>query len=193
MALIALYFLWLFWLLIWMGLSLGYRPAVARSAGWLSSVPFQLIWLFGIFLLLGFGAGSYDLRYRPWDPIDGAPGWYLVLTTAAGLIFATWARIHLGHPGRGRRVVADGPYALMRHPVYFGALFAALATAVLQGTPTAFAGLALCVVGFALKALAEERHLRRELGRPYRAYALRVPMLLPYPKLLWRTVRRRLG
>jgi protein-S-isoprenylcysteine O-methyltransferase Ste14 len=192
MALIALYFLWLFWLLTWMGLTLGYRPSVSRSAGWRQSVPFQIVWLFGIFLLLGFGAGSYDLKYRLWETIDGAAGWYLVLSAAAGLIFAIWARLHLGRPGRGRQVVADGPYALVRHPVYFGALFAAFATAVLQGTPTAFAGLVLCIAGFVLKALAEERHLRRELGRAYEVYADRVPMLVPYPKPLWNAIRRRL-
>jgi protein-S-isoprenylcysteine O-methyltransferase Ste14 len=190
MALVALYILWFVWLMIWTALSLRFRPAVARSTGWRHSVPFQLLWLCGIFLLLGFGSGSYDLKYRLWDIVDGAGGWYLVGLTAAGLLFAAWARIHLGRPIHGRAVVCSGPYALVRHPVYSGALFAAFATAVLQGIPTAFLGLALCLIGFVLKAQAEERYLRRELGRAYEAYAMQVPMLLPYPKLLWRTLRR---
>lgn len=121
-----------------------------------------------------------------WDV--GRDGAYaLAALTLAGLLFTWWARIHLGRLWSGsisrkqhHRVVDSGPYALVRHPIYTGLIFALFASAAAQATATALAGAALVACGLFVKARAEERFLAAELGADaYGAYRRRVPMLLP--------------
>jgi protein-S-isoprenylcysteine O-methyltransferase Ste14 len=79
------------------------------------------------------------------------------------------------------RVVDSGPYAIVRHPIYTGLLIAAVATAVIKGTPIAFVGVVLMTIAFVIKGRLEENFLREELGREaYDAYRKRVPMLVPF-------------
>jgi protein-S-isoprenylcysteine O-methyltransferase Ste14 len=78
-------------------------------------------------------------------------------------------------------VVDTGPYRLVRHPIYLGLIFAALATALERGTSYALFGAALLTFAFYTKARREERFLRVELGEgSYDAYARKTPMLLPF-------------
>jgi protein-S-isoprenylcysteine O-methyltransferase Ste14 len=78
-------------------------------------------------------------------------------------------------------IVDTGPYRLVRHPIYTGMIFACLATAVAQGTPASFAGVALMIAGIVVKARLEETFLREEFERELcDAYARRVPMLVPF-------------
>jgi protein-S-isoprenylcysteine O-methyltransferase Ste14 len=74
-----------------------------------------------------------------------------------GILFAWWARVHLGKLWSGgvermadHRVVDSGPYAIVRHPIYTGLIAAALATAVIRATPWALLGGALFAIVFAL-------------------------------------------
>jgi protein-S-isoprenylcysteine O-methyltransferase Ste14 len=112
----------------------------------------------------------------------------LVAPTAAGLLFAWWARVHLGHlwsdwvvKKAGHHVVDTGPYRLVRHPIYSGLIFAAFATAIQKGTPFALLGVAMVTLAFCIKARREERFLRAELGdNTYDAYARKTAMLVPF-------------
>ena len=80
----------------------------------------------------------------------------------------------------GHHIVDTGPYGLVRHPIYAGVMFAALATALMSASPVALVGAALTAVGFSMTARIEEGFLRRELGADaYDAYARRVGMLVP--------------
>jgi len=119
-----------------------------------------------------------------------AGAYALAAVTLAGILFAWWARIHIGRlwsgsitRKEGHRVVDTGPYALVRHPIYTGLIAALVASALAQATAVALAGAALLTFGFWLKARAEERFLTAELGADaYGAYRRRVPMLVP---VLW--------
>ncbi len=119
--------------------------------------------------------------------MSDALGWGLFALSLAGFAFCWWARIHLGPLWSGsvtvkaeHRVVDTGPFALVRHPIYTGFIWAAFCMAVLRGTVVNIAGLVLIVLGFWLKARLEERFLREQLGvEAYDAYAQRTPMLVP--------------
>jgi protein-S-isoprenylcysteine O-methyltransferase Ste14 len=123
---------------------------------------------------------------RLWN-VGYAGAYALAALTLAGLLFAWWARIHIGRlwsgsitRKEGHHVVDTGPYALVRHPIYTGLIFALLASAVAQATANGLAGAALLAFGFWLKARAEEHFLTAELGADaYGAYRRRVPMLVP--------------
>ena len=113
--------------------------------------------------------------------------WTLFALVLAGFGFCWWARLHLGRLWsllvtlkEDHRIVDTGPYALVRHPIYSGLMFSALATALMQASPTALAGALLVCVGFAITARIEEGFLRAQLGaEAYDAYSRRVPMLVP--------------
>ena len=119
----------------------------------------------------------------------GFAGAYVLMgLTLAGLAFTWWARIHLGRLWSGsitrkedHRVIDTGPYALVRHPIYTGLIFAIWTTAAAQATAAGLLGAALITFGLWLKARAEERFLTAELGADaYGTYRRRVPMLIPF-------------
>jgi protein-S-isoprenylcysteine O-methyltransferase Ste14 len=111
-----------------------------------------------------------------------------VLLVVLGLIFAWWARIHLGRlwssgvtKKAGHYLVDSGPYGIVRHPIYTGILLAILATTAAKGTVLGIAGCLLVMLGAWSKARLEEQWLIRELGEDiYQSYRQRVPMLVPF-------------
>ncbi|MBY0420832.1 MAG: isoprenylcysteine carboxylmethyltransferase family protein, partial [Parvularculaceae bacterium] len=114
--------------------------------------------------------------------------WATLIFPVGGFLFAWWARIHLGglwSSGVTRkddhRIVDDGPYGIVRHPIYTGLLAGALGLLVIGATPVGLGGFALLSLGVFLKALLEERFLGEELGpEAYGAYRRRTPMLIPF-------------
>lgn len=74
---------------------------------------------------------------------------------------------------RGHTVVSTGPYALIRHPGYVGAIVMHLATPVALGSRPALAVGALTAVLFVVRTALEDRTLHRELDG-YAVYAGRV-------------------
>jgi protein-S-isoprenylcysteine O-methyltransferase Ste14 len=112
--------------------------------------------------------------------------WGGVILVAAGLAFATWARIALGRfwtsaPSIKAKhdLVRTGPYALTRHPIYTGLLLAVAATALSRATIAALGGLTLFALALTLKIREEERLLAAHFGEAYRSYRRNVPAILP--------------
>ena len=114
------------------------------------------------------------------------------------LCFTWWARIHLGRlwsgvitRKEGHKLIDNGPYALVRQPIYTGLVVALFATAAVEATAPALLGAALMIFGFWLKARFEEQFLRIELGpESYPSYCRRVPMLVPFITAGERSSRR---
>jgi protein-S-isoprenylcysteine O-methyltransferase Ste14 len=80
----------------------------------------------------------------------------------------------------GQRVIADGPYKLVRHPMYAFALVMWLATAIALGSYVALPFFAMLVPILVLRLLNEEKVLRRELPG-YAEFCERTPYrLAPY-------------
>ena len=76
----------------------------------------------------------------------------------------------------------QGPYKLIRHPLYLGWFFAFWATPTMTVTHLVFA---LATTVYILCAIQlEERDLIDMLGDDYRQYRKRVPMLIPSPRSL---------
>jgi protein-S-isoprenylcysteine O-methyltransferase Ste14 len=107
----------------------------------------------------------------------------------AGMVLIGWGRSALGHmynvsSTRGvqlyadQELVTDGPFALVRHPMYVGAVLAGLGSVLLYRTWTAILVLAHITV-FWVRASREEEALEAEFGQAWRTYADRVPAGLP--------------
>ena len=106
----------------------------------------------------------------------------------AGLAFAAWAMWSLGRSYgirmdvfEGHSLKTDGPYALVRHPMYLGIVLFHLGASLALESPLLLAATALIVAPFtAIRIGAEERVLRDAFGERYLRYAERVPALIPF-------------
>lgn len=109
------------------------------------------------------------------------------VVAALGLLLRLWSIRTLGkfftsavRVVRGQTVVGSGPYRLLRHPSYTGALLIALGTAL--GFASAWSValvLALCVPAYLFRIHVEERELVSRLGAAYEQYRTRTWSLLP--------------
>jgi protein-S-isoprenylcysteine O-methyltransferase Ste14 len=104
-----------------------------------------------------------------------------------GLGFTVWARLSLGRNWSGyvtlkagHRLVRSGPYALVRHPIYTGLLFAMLGSTIATDEWRAVLGLALATASLFRKLRLEERWLAEEFGSEYAAYKDEVKALVPW-------------
>ena len=177
--------MWLSFLAYWWAISKNVKeterqePAVSRLTRlflivcaaallWLPSVPLPLL----------------NERFLP----DGAwRFWSGAAVTAGGLLFAVWARRHLGKNWsqavtlkEDHELITSGPYALVRHPIYTGLLLAFVGCAVARGEWRGLLAVALVFVALWRKLALEEKWMRAQFGESYEAYSRRVAALVPH-------------
>jgi protein-S-isoprenylcysteine O-methyltransferase Ste14 len=140
-----------------------------------------------------FGIRRYDIPF--WELKHGI-GWLFVAIAVAGVLFMWWARLHLGRLWSSsvtrksdHSVIDTGPYAIVRHPIYTGLLVAIGATVCVRASAQTVAGAALIATGIYIKAKIEEEFLRDQLDADaYDRYARRVPMLVPFARVISKDV-----
>ena len=95
----------------------------------------------------------------------------------AGLLFAIWARRHLGSNWSGEisikvahQLIESGPYRVLRHPIYTGLLAMYLGTALVMGEWLALIGVAIAIVAYVRKIRLEEKSLGTAFGSSYEQY-----------------------
>ena len=94
---------------------------------------------------------------------------------ALGKQWSFQARIIEGH-----RLVVEGPYSHVRHPIYTAMLGMLLATGVTVSVWWALsAAVALFSAGTAIRVRAEERLLHEAFGEDFEAYRRYVPAVIP--------------
>ncbi len=99
----------------------------------------------------------------------------LAAVRALGKQWAVVARVVEGH-----KLVTEGPYRLVRNPIYTGMLGMMLATGLAISDWIALvAAVLLFTVGTWIRVRSEERLLRETFGAEFEAYARRVPAVLP--------------
>jgi protein-S-isoprenylcysteine O-methyltransferase Ste14 len=181
--------LWLAWLISWTVAMIWSDRTDKRDAVG-AELFFRVLFYVGLILLFAFPVRTEYAQMQLWR-FEYVTNAVLVAAVAAGLLFTWWARIHLGRLWSdrvvkkvGHWVVDTGPYKLVRHPIYSGLIFAALATAIQKATPFALLGVAVITLAFSIKARREERFLRSEIGNDaYDAYARKTAMLVPFMRI----------
>jgi protein-S-isoprenylcysteine O-methyltransferase Ste14 len=84
------------------------------------------------------------------------------------------------------QIVTQGPYAIVRHPLYLGVLLLAAGTVLAHTSAATLCIAAGLAAGMVRKIPAEERVLRATCGEAWRRYAAEVPALVPRPSRLRR-------
>ena len=115
------------------------------------------------------------------------PFWLGAAITVAGLLFAVWAREHLGSNWsrsvtikQGHELITTGPYAVVRHPIYTGILTGFLGMAIAISQVRGFIVVVLIFLVFWLKLRMEEEWMRSQFGETYATYARQTAALVPY-------------
>jgi protein-S-isoprenylcysteine O-methyltransferase Ste14 len=144
-----------------------------------------LIWLgAALFAFDRLGIGP-----RGWHVLPAAPETFILGLglVIAGLLFAVWARVHLGRNWSGtvaikidHELIRSGPYRIVRHPIYTGILLGMLGVAIGLGEIRGLVALVLFVVAFEIKLHREEAWLTQQFGAAYRAYRHDVKGLVPF-------------
>ncbi|MGB8509614.1 MAG: isoprenylcysteine carboxylmethyltransferase family protein [Pyrinomonadaceae bacterium] len=81
------------------------------------------------------------------------------------------------------RLVTEGPYRIVRHPIYTAMLGMLLATGIAIAHPLALLpAVVVFLVGTAIRVRSEEALLREAFGREFENYARRVPAIIPFPR-----------
>ena len=120
-------------------------------------------------------------------PVGFLPFWLGAAVTIAGLLFAVWAREHLGSNWsrsvtikQGHELITTGPYAVVRHPIYTGVLTGFLGMAIAISQVRGFIVFVLIFLAFWIKLRMEEQWMRSQFGEAYATYAHQTAALVPY-------------
>src|SRR5579884_4124777 len=124
---------------------------------------------------------------RPFVPATRTVAYAGLALVFAGISFAVWARFYLGGNWSGvvtvkkdHNLVRQGPYAIVRHPIYSGLLLAILGSVVVYRELRGVIAVVLFLVMLRLKSLTEERFMTEKFGLEYRQYQQQVKALIPF-------------
>lgn len=164
------------------------------------SLLIQLVNIFNLFFLLVVNplaaVGLIAGRLTTIDPTHLAvsAGWLLsvleilgLLLYATGFILMGWALLTLGRfyqlggsaPRSQDEMVTEGPYRLIRHPMYAAALSISLGLSLLIQSVAFFSVFVIYLVLILSLIPLEERELRKAYGDKYTVYERKTRMLLP--------------
>lgn len=176
--------LWIVWITGWMLAAIG-----NKRTQWREPLPAAILnrgpVLIGTAMLLAPQWLPRGLTRRVLTPGHGLPALGTILVFL-GLLFAFWARWHLGRNWSGtvtvkqdHTLITSGPYRWVRHPIYSGIVLALLGTALAIGAPYGFVATVLIVLGFLVKLRAEEARMRATFPAAYDDYCRHTARLIP--------------
>jgi protein-S-isoprenylcysteine O-methyltransferase Ste14 len=155
------------------------RDRKSLSGLLLQSVAYALVWVFP--------------RWN-FAPIVPMPKWMEILLALVAIVIAAlslwlmWSAIialgkqwaYVARIVEGHKLITEGPYNLVRNPIYTGMFGMLIATGLAVGRwPLFAAAIILFLVGTWIRILREENLLRRSFGAEFEVYCSRVPALFP--------------
>jgi|SRR5271155_4356039 len=175
--------LWLCWMIYWFASAFNNKRTVYRQRMW-SRLLFLVV-LIAIFYTLGHSEMLDAVLFRTtlFTQILG------IFLCTAGLAMAVWARIFLGRNWSGtptikenHELIQGGPYAIVRHPIYFGIIIAFAGTILaITPTPAGLIDLGVLIAALFIKSRIEEKLMIRQFPEQYPKYKQQVRGgLLPF-------------
>ncbi len=144
-----------------------------------------LVTLLMLSFMVLFPLAALDSARFHWSSV---PAWLTVLgyiLLCAGFLISVWGEAvnKFAEPtvriqtDRGHRVIDTGPYAIIRHPLYFGSLLMFAGIPLTLGSYWAFIPAAAATIVLIVRTILEDRTLQKELPG-YKEYTSRVPRRL---------------
>lgn len=156
-------------------------PTQSSESTW--SRRLHLIVLNGAVLLLILPVPGLTRRFLPVSRVLTGLGLALEI---AGILFAFWARRHLGSNwsgevriATGHQLVRSGPYKHLRHPIYTGVLGMYAGTMLVSGQLHALIAVVIITVAYWRKLRLEEEILAVNFGDAWDAYRRETWALVP--------------
>jgi len=177
--------IWVAFLVYWQIKAINTKTTQRLEPG-VSRIFRVLVFLIAIVLLASTRIPLRWLYLALW-PSGLWPFWLGAAVTIAGLLFAVWAREHLGSNWsrsvtikKDHELITTGPYAVVRHPIYTGILVGFLGMAIAISEVRGFVVLALITLALWMKLSMEEKWMRAEFGEAYAAYSRHSSALVPF-------------
>ncbi len=176
---------WIAWVVLWTLSAVWVKRPVRREPAWSRLAHYGPLAVAVVLLLMHRPDNWLGLDVVAWH---GADRYYTGLALViVGLAFTLWARVRLAGNWSGSVTVKDkhelivrGPYRLVRHPIYAGALLAFLGTAIAQDQWRSLLAFVIVWLAWWRKWRLEERFMTETFGDEYATYRARVPAVVPY-------------
>jgi len=177
---------WAAWLILWIAMAPWVKPTATReSVARRAAHILPLLLAASVVFFCPAGQGWWTCRNllhpAAWMAPTGAA------MVAVGLGFAVWARFVLAENWSGivtlkqdHTLICNGPYAIVRHPIYTGLLGALLGTAIAIDQWRGVLALGIVAASFIAKSRTEEAFMMRAFGEAYAQYRVRVAGLIPF-------------
>ncbi|MGF1429518.1 methyltransferase family protein [Kitasatospora sp. LaBMicrA B282] len=181
------------WLLAAVHFGAPHRAAAGRRGGlpggWLATRLAVILVVVVVRVVAGRG-GSIWHHLEYWQPVLGVLGAVLAVAATALLLWARWVlgRMWASVPlvQEHHELVTDGPYAIVRHPIYTGLLGLVYGGMLADAFGVWVLYAVLVTPWLVNRVRVEDGLMAGEFGAQYTAYRERVPALLPSPRSLRR-------
>jgi protein-S-isoprenylcysteine O-methyltransferase Ste14 len=151
------------------------------------SWPARLALIMGV-IVIGIASSRSGVwrHLQYWQPVLAIIGAVLAVASTALLLWARWV---LGSMWASVPMVqerhelrTEGPYGLVRHPIYTGLLGLVLGGMLASGFGVWVLFFVVSVPLLAHRVRVEDKLMAEQFGEQYAAYRQRVPALIPLPR-----------
>jgi protein-S-isoprenylcysteine O-methyltransferase Ste14 len=170
-----------FFSIYWSAAAKNSAPTQSSESAW--SRRLHLIVLNSAVLLLIFPVPGLTRRFLPASRILTAAG---LAVEIAGILFAFWARRHLGRNwsgevriATGHQLIRSGPYKTIRHPIYTGVLAMYAGVMLVSGQIHALLAFLIITVTYWRKLRLEEKILSENFGPDWDSWRRATWALVP--------------
>ena len=109
-----------------------------------------------------------------------------IIIITFGFFICIWARHCLSKNWSGKVIIQkehtlikNGPYKIIRHPIYSGVLTMMFGSNIIIGNAFDFIWVLFCFIGLYRKSKQEEQLLENEFGEDYEEYKKETKMIIP--------------
>ncbi len=184
--------LWLAFYAYW-AYSIFYEKATKRSKAVERAEPLAratasrlALWAAALFSLVSFPQQNYPFNISFMPASLPAP-WLGFEVGLVGVLFEVWARRALGgnwnaDPAlkKGQTLTTEGPYSIVRHPIYSGIALLVIGSAIVQNSITGLCGIVFILVFAYIRIREEDRLMAEKFGKDYDKYRASVKAFIPY-------------
>jgi protein-S-isoprenylcysteine O-methyltransferase Ste14 len=175
--------LWMLIMMAWLAFAMESNEAIAVKRDRRSDVAVWIVSVGWVVLLVNRFNGPQLIPRIMLIRIVGS------LFTITGFAFALWARVYLGSNWDSvislkmdHKLVRTGPYAIVRHPIYFGFMLALMGSILTFGHLRSLVAAIMVTAAWLFKSGLEESFMMDHFGSEYAQYRDNVKRLIP---MIW--------